>query len=48
VAAEHANAIAALPRGGLTVINTDDPHAEVGFPLPRRGRRAVTFALDHG
>ena len=29
VAAEHADAIAALPRGGVAVINADDAHADV-------------------
>ena len=29
VAAEHADAIAALPRGGMAVVNADDAHADV-------------------
>jgi UDP-N-acetylmuramoyl-tripeptide--D-alanyl-D-alanine ligase len=47
VAAEHADAIAALPRGGVAVINADDAHAEVWrAAADAAGARVVTFALD--
>jgi UDP-N-acetylmuramoyl-tripeptide--D-alanyl-D-alanine ligase len=47
VAAEHADAIAALPRGGVAVINADDAHAELWQAAAHAaGARVVTFALD--
>ena len=47
VAAEHADAVAALPRGGVAIINADDAHAEVWrAAADAAGARVVTFALD--
>jgi UDP-N-acetylmuramoyl-tripeptide--D-alanyl-D-alanine ligase len=47
VAAEHADAIAALPRGGVAVINADDAHADLWrAAADAAGARIVTFALD--
>ena len=47
VAAEHADAIAALPRDGVAIINADDPHADVWRAAARAAdARVVTFALD--
>jgi|KBSSwiStaDraftv2_1062776.scaffolds.fasta_scaffold05279_7 UDP-N-acetylmuramoyl-tripeptide--D-alanyl-D-alanine ligase len=47
VAAEHADAIAALPRDGTAVINADDPHADLWRAAAHAAKaRVVTFALD--
>ena len=44
VAAEHADAILALPRGGVAVLNADDPHAGVWREAAARaGARVVGF-----
>jgi UDP-N-acetylmuramoyl-tripeptide--D-alanyl-D-alanine ligase len=49
VAQEHADAIAALPRGGVAVINADDPHAEVWRTAARgAGATVASFGLAHG
>jgi UDP-N-acetylmuramoyl-tripeptide--D-alanyl-D-alanine ligase len=47
VAAEHADAIAALPRDGVAIINADDAHADLWRAAAHTaGARVVTFALD--
>jgi len=47
VAAEHADAIAALPRNGRAIINADDPYADLWrAAASAAGARVVTFALD--
>jgi UDP-N-acetylmuramoyl-tripeptide--D-alanyl-D-alanine ligase len=47
VAAEHADAIAALPRDGVAVINADDAHAGVWrAAAAAAGARVTTFAAD--
>jgi len=47
VAAEHADAIAALPRDGVAVINADDAHAHVWRAAAEAaGARVCTFGLD--
>ncbi|MFO1316364.1 MAG: UDP-N-acetylmuramoyl-tripeptide--D-alanyl-D-alanine ligase [Burkholderiales bacterium] len=49
VAAEHGDAIAALPRGGVAVINGDDAHAHVWrAAAAAAGARVVTFGLAPG
>ena len=46
VADEHADAILALPRDGVAVINADDAHAEVWRDAAKRARaRVVGFGL---
>jgi UDP-N-acetylmuramoyl-tripeptide--D-alanyl-D-alanine ligase len=48
VAAEHADAIAALRPGGLAVVNADDAHAGVWHAAAQKaGARVMTFGLDH-
>jgi UDP-N-acetylmuramoyl-tripeptide--D-alanyl-D-alanine ligase len=47
VAAEHADAIGALPRDGIAIINADDAHADLWRASAHAaGTRVVTFALD--
>ena len=47
VAAEHADAIRALPPGGLAVINADDPQVATWHAAANSvGARAMTFGLD--
>jgi len=47
VAAEHADLVRALPRGGVAVVNADDPRADVWRDAARaRGARVLDFALD--
>ena len=47
VAAEHADAIAALGAGGAAVINVDDPHAQVWRDAAARVHaRVVGFGID--
>jgi len=47
VAAEHADAIAALAPGGLAVLNADDPHIHGWRAAAQRaGARTMTFGLD--
>ncbi len=47
VAAEHADAIAALPAGGCAVVNADDAHAGLWrTTAARAGARVTTFGLD--
>ena len=49
VAAEHADAVAALPRGGVAVINGDDAHADVWrAAAAAAGARVVTFGVGPG
>jgi UDP-N-acetylmuramoyl-tripeptide--D-alanyl-D-alanine ligase len=49
VAEEHADAVAALPPGGVAVVNADDPHAEVWRTAARSARATVaTFGLARG
>ena len=49
VAAEHADAILALPAGGVAVINADDPHAGVWREAAARaGARVVGFGTGAG
>ncbi len=49
VAAEHADAIAALPRGGLAVVNGDDAHASVWrAAAAEAGARVVAFGFAAG
>jgi len=49
VAAEHADAVAALQRGGVAVINGDDAHAHVWrAAAAAAGARVVTFGLAPG
>ncbi len=49
VAAEHADAVAALRVGGCAVVNADDPHAGVWrAAAAQTGARVVTFGLDSG
>jgi UDP-N-acetylmuramoyl-tripeptide--D-alanyl-D-alanine ligase len=49
VAAEHADAILALPAGGVAVINADDPHAGVWREAGARvGARVVGFGTGAG
>jgi UDP-N-acetylmuramoyl-tripeptide--D-alanyl-D-alanine ligase len=49
VAAEHADAIAALPRGGVAVINADDAHAATWRAAAvAAGARVVTFGNAAG
>jgi len=49
VAAEHADAIFALPAGGVAVINADDPHAGVWREAAARaGTRVVGFGTGAG
>src|SRR5512135_976999 len=49
VAAEHADAVRALPPGGTAVVNADDPHAQVWREAAQlAGAGVVDFALDHG
>ena len=49
VAAEHADAIAALPRGGLAVVNGDDAHASVWrAAAAAAGARVVAFGFAAG
>ena len=49
VAAEHADAVAALPGGGTAVINGDDPHAHVWrAAAAAAGARVVTFGFAPG
>ena len=46
VAAEHADAVAALPRGGHAIVNADDAHADVWRAAAQAaGARVVTFGL---
>jgi UDP-N-acetylmuramoyl-tripeptide--D-alanyl-D-alanine ligase len=46
VAAEHADAVRALPRGGTAVLNADDPLVDVWKAAAREaGARIVTFGL---
>jgi hypothetical protein len=47
VAAEHADAIRALPAGGTAVLNADDPHVD-GWreAAADAGARIVTFGMD--
>ena len=46
VAVEHADAIAALPVGGIAVVNADDAHAHVWHAAAAAARsRVVTFGL---
>jgi UDP-N-acetylmuramoyl-tripeptide--D-alanyl-D-alanine ligase len=48
VAAEHADAVLALPAGGTAIINADDPRAEIWREAARRaGAGVLDFALDH-
>ncbi|MEP7328650.1 MAG: UDP-N-acetylmuramoyl-tripeptide--D-alanyl-D-alanine ligase [Betaproteobacteria bacterium] len=48
VAAEHADAIAALPRDGTAIINADDMFAPMWTAAAQAvGARVITFALDH-
>ena len=49
VAAEHAAIVRALPRGGIAVLNADDPHATSGAPrrAARRRARASTSRSTH-
>jgi UDP-N-acetylmuramoyl-tripeptide--D-alanyl-D-alanine ligase len=47
VAAEHADAIRALPRDGVAVINADDAHADVWRAAARdTGATVTSFGLD--
>ena len=47
VAAEHADAIRALPNGGTAVVNADDPRADVWRSAAHdAGARVITFGLD--
>ncbi|MFO1323000.1 MAG: UDP-N-acetylmuramoyl-tripeptide--D-alanyl-D-alanine ligase [Burkholderiales bacterium] len=47
VASEHADAVAALPRDGVAVVNADDAHAGVWRGTAERaGARVTTFGLD--
>lgn len=47
VAAEHADAIAVLPRDGVAIINADDAHADTWRQAAAAaGARVVTFGLD--
>ena len=47
VAAEHADAVASLPRDGVAVINADDAHAAVWHAAASTaGARVVTFGLE--
>jgi len=47
VAQEHADAIAALPRGGVAVVNADDAHAEVWRTAARSaGATVTTFGTE--
>jgi UDP-N-acetylmuramoyl-tripeptide--D-alanyl-D-alanine ligase len=47
VAAEHADALAALPRDGVAVINADDANAELWRTTAQaRGARLLMFALE--
>jgi len=47
VASEHADAVAALPRGGIAVINADDAHAGVWRAAAHTtGARVITFGFD--
>lgn len=47
VAAEHADAIVALPRDGIAIINADDAHADLWRATAHAASaRVVTFALD--
>jgi UDP-N-acetylmuramoyl-tripeptide--D-alanyl-D-alanine ligase len=49
VASEHADAVLALPRGGVAVINADDPHAQVWRDAAARaGARVVGFGTGAG
>ena len=49
VAAEHADAVAALPGGGTAVINGDDPHAHVWrAAAAAAGAHVVTFGFAPG
>jgi UDP-N-acetylmuramoyl-tripeptide--D-alanyl-D-alanine ligase len=49
VAAEHADAIAALPRGGLAIVNADDANAPVWCSAAAAvGARVVTFGFAAG
>jgi len=49
VAAEHADAILALPAGGVAVINADDPHAGLWREAAARaGARIVGFGTGAG
>jgi UDP-N-acetylmuramoyl-tripeptide--D-alanyl-D-alanine ligase len=49
VAAEHADAILALPAGGVAVINADDPHAGVWREAAARvAARVVGFGVARG
>ena len=48
VAAEHADAVGALPADGTAVINADDPRVATWHAVAQGTRaRAVTFGLDH-
>ncbi|MFO1413097.1 MAG: UDP-N-acetylmuramoyl-tripeptide--D-alanyl-D-alanine ligase [Burkholderiales bacterium] len=47
VAAEHADAVAALPRGGVAVVNADDTHAAVWRAAAvAAGATVTTFGAD--
>ena len=47
VAAEHADAIAALPQGGIAIVNADDAHAGVWQAAAHHAQaRVATFGLD--
>ncbi len=47
VAAEHADAIRALPERGLAIVNAGDPHAQVWRDAARgAGARVSSFALE--
>ncbi len=47
VAAEHADAVRALPAGGTAVVNADDPHAQVWRDAATDvGASVVDFALE--
>ena len=47
VAAEHADAVRALPAGGTAVVNADDPHAQVWRDAAKDvGASVVDFALE--